>query len=115
MRGYEVYVIEGPHYTINTNSFKKRIFSRTYDLGEAMPIREFSRIPINIYLSLFYDQGYVVNYQNYEQNSRFTNEYLYGGGIGIDIVTMYDSVLRWEYSINKDGEKAFRLNIHAAF
>ncbi len=115
LRGYEINVIEGQHFIINNNSFKKRIFSRTYDLGETMPIREFSKVPINIYLSLFYDHGIIDNYSDYEQNSRLTNTYLFGGGLGLDVVTMYDSVLRFEYAINKDGQKAFRLNIHAAF
>ena len=115
IRGYEVYVIEGPHFVMNNNSFKWQVFSKVYDISDVMAIREFSKVPISVYLSLFYDQGYVQNYPNYENNSRFTNTYLYGTGVGLDIVTMYDSVIRWEYSINKAGETGFRLNIHAAF
>jgi len=115
IRGYEVYVIEGPFFIINNNAFKKEIFSRVYDISDVMAVREFSKIPISIYVSLFYDHGYVENYPNYEQNTRFTNKYIYGAGVGLDLVTMYDSVLRFEYSINKAKETGFRLNIHAAF
>ncbi len=115
LRGYEVYVIEGPAFAINNNSFKKRVFSSTMDLENFMPIREFSKIPISLYFSIFFDHGYVANYPNYDQNSRLTDTYLFGGGFGLDLVTMYDSVLRFEYAINKDNQRAFRLNIHAAF
>ncbi len=115
LRGYEVYVIEGPHYLINNNSFKREIFSTVFDIEDILAIRQFNKIPIALYLSVFFDQGYVANYPNYEMNTRFTDTYLYGTGVGLDLVTMYDSVLRFEYSFNKAGETGFRLNFHAAF
>lgn len=115
MRGYEVYVIEGPHFVMNNNSLKKQIFSQVFDISNILGIRQFSKVPISVYLTAFYDHGYVKNYPGYEFNQRFTDTYLYGTGVGIDIVSFYDAVFRWEYSINKAGETGFRLNIHAAF
>lgn len=115
MRGYEVYVIEGQHFIMNNNTFKKRLLHFDIDFKDYMPIREFRKMPVDIYLTTFYDHGYVTNYPNYEMNDRFTDEYLYGYGAGIDLVTFYDTVLRWEYSINKAGESGFRLNVRAAF
>ena len=41
IRGYEVYVIDGQHYVINNNSFKKRLFSWQYDFGKMMRVKQF--------------------------------------------------------------------------
>ncbi len=115
IRGYEIYVIEGQHYIINNNSLKKRLFSWKYDFGTMMPLKQFNTIPISGYLTLNFDQGYIANYENYTTNRRFTDKYIVGGGIGVDIISFYDFVMRWEYSINIAGEKALYLNIKAAF
>lgn len=115
VRGYEEYVIEGPHLIMNNNSFRKEVFSTVFNLSDVLGVRQFNKMPVAIYLTAFYDHGYVKNYPNYELNKKFTDTYLYGTGLGIDLVTFYDAVFRWEYSINKAGETGFRLNIHAAF
>src|SRR5690606_27107121 len=63
IRGYEVYVIEGPSYAAAKTTFKKRIFSRRYHWA-AMPIEQFRHIPISIYLKTYADLGFVNNYEN---------------------------------------------------
>jgi hypothetical protein len=40
---------------------------------------------------------------------------LFGYGAGIDLVTGYDAVFRFEYSINKQGLGNFFFNIRAPF
>jgi hypothetical protein len=44
-----------------------------------------------------------------------TNQYLFGYGAGIDLVTGYDAVFRFEYSITKQGLGNFFFNIKAPF
>lgn len=114
VRGYEIYVIEGPYYLLNKTTFKKRIFSRAYTLN-LMPIRQFRYIPLSIFLKSYADVGYVRNYPNYEINSRLSNKLLTGVGAGIDIVASYDAVFRFEYTFNGEGERGFFFHIRKEF
>ena len=114
IRGYEVYVIEGPEYILNKTTFKKKIFSRAYN-WRAMPIPQFRHIPLAIYLKTYADVGYVSNYPHYEINSRLTNKLLSGVGMGIDIVGSYDMVFRFEYTYNAEGNRGFFFNIKKYF
>lgn len=114
VRGYEVYVIEGPAYFLNKSTFKKRIFSRTYHWN-GMPLEQFRRIPLSVFVKVYGDMGYVKNYSNYEIGSRLSNKLLAGFGAGIDIVGSYDAVLRLEYTFNAEGQNGFFLNVRREF
>jgi len=114
VRGYEVYVIEGPAYFLNKTTLKKKVFSRTYHWG-AMPIEQFRHIPIAVYFKIYGDVGYVKNYENYEIGSRLSNKLLSGWGAGIDIVGSYDAVFRFEYTFNAEGQNGFFFNIKKEF
>lgn len=115
LRGFERYVIEGQHYAINKNSFKRLLFAFEADLSDMISIKQFNKIPFSAYLSVNFDHGYVANYPNYAENNLFTDKYIYGGGIGIDIISFYDFVMRWEYSVNIEGEHALYFNLYAPF
>ncbi len=114
IRGYEVYVIEGPFYVVNKTTLKKRIFSRTYNIN-AMPIRQFRYVPLSIFLKLYGDFGYVNNYPAYSINNRLSDKMLTGAGGGIDIVASYDAVFRFEYTFNGEGERGFFFHIKKEF
>ncbi|HPM30363.1 MAG TPA: hypothetical protein PLJ60_08490 [Chryseolinea sp.] len=114
LHGYEVYVIEGPAYAINKTTFKKQIFSRQYHWS-GMPIDQFRHIPIAIYLKTYFDIGYVKNYPNYTYGARLTNKFIYSGGAGIDLVSSYDMVFRFEYSFNAEGDHGFFFNVKKEF
>ncbi len=114
VRGYEVFVIEGPYYALNKTTFKKRIFSRIYNWN-FMPIRQFRYIPLSIYLKSYADLGYVRNYPDYEISSRLTGKLLTGLGAGIDIVASYDAVIRFEYTFNGEGQRGFFFHVKKEF
>lgn len=114
VRGYEVYVIEGPRYVLNKTTFKKRLFARTYH-WKAMPISQFRHIPLAVYLKAYGDLGYVHNYDNYAMSNRLTGKMLSGVGGGIDIVGSYDAVFRFEYTYNAEGMSGFFFNIKKEF
>jgi len=115
LRGYERYVIEGQSFVTNKNSFRRLLFSVEADISNVMKLKQFSKIPIAAYFTLNFDHGYIRNYPMYEENTLFTDKYVYGGGVGIDIISFYDFVMRWEYSINVEGEHALYFNLYAAF
>lgn len=117
VRGYELYVVEGPWYFLNKATFKKRIFSRTYDWG-LMPLKQFRHVPLSIYLKTYADLGYVRNYPYYEArslNTTLSDKLLLGTGFGVDVVGFYDIVIRFEYSFNAQGEQGFFFHVKKEF
>jgi outer membrane protein assembly factor BamA len=117
VRGYEVYVVEGPYFVLNKTTFKKLIFSRKYHWA-SMPIEQFRHIPLAIYLKTYGDVGYVKNYPDYEQlqiNTTLSDKLLSGAGFGVDVVGSYDIVFRFEYTFNSEGERGFFFHIKREF
>jgi outer membrane protein assembly factor BamA len=112
LRGYDLYVVEGQNYLIHKITFKKLLFSKQHSI-KSIPIPQFQTIPIAVYLKTFFDSGYVNNEFTDPENTALSNRYLFGGGLGLDIVTYYDLVLRLEYSINDRGNTGFFLNVRA--
>lgn len=119
VRGYEVNVIEGPWYVLNKTTLKKRIFSRTYSM-EGSKFKEFKHVPLSIFLKTYTDFGYVRNYPAYTQNdpplnTTLSNSFIAGSGFGVDIVSSYDVVLRFEYTFNSEGNRGFFFHIKKEF
>ncbi|MFZ2905690.1 MAG: hypothetical protein WAZ98_05755, partial [Cyclobacteriaceae bacterium] len=117
VRGYEIYVIEGPSYFLNKTTFKKRIFSRNWKI-ENSPISQLSHFPLSIYLKSYADVGYINNYNAYERselNTRLSDKFLGGGGFGIDFVCAYDTVLRFEYTFTTQQTNGLFFHIKKEF
>ncbi|MEZ4974273.1 MAG: POTRA domain-containing protein [Cyclobacteriaceae bacterium] len=117
LRGYEIYVIEGSRFFLNKATLKKRIFTRGWHLAN-MPHEQFSYFPLSIYLKGYVDMGYVENFSRYQElaiNNTLSNRFLIGAGGGLDIVTVYDAVLRFEYSFTREGTHGFFFNVKKEF
>jgi len=117
IRGFENYVVEGPTFALNKTTFKRKIFGRNWTLGK-MPIEQFNYFPLAIYFKVFADFGYVQNYNYYQEqdlNTRLSNRFLMGAGAGIDFFTVYDLVLRVEYTFTQDQRGGFFLNARKEF
>lgn len=117
VKGYEVYVIEGPTFLLNKTTFRKKIFSRNWNIEE-MPIEQFRYFPLTIYLKSYVDLGYVENYPYYQErnlNTQLSNHLLAGMGAGLDIVTAYDAVLRLEYTFTRNKTQGFFFHLKKEF
>ena len=114
IRGYELYVIHGQHYIVNKTSLKKVLFAGSKEMTN-FPLEQFRHFPYAFYLKSYFDIGYSSNTQNYEGNKFLADQLLFGGGLGLDIVTMYDLVVRLEYSWNSLGENGFFFHIESEF
>lgn len=114
VRGYELFLIEGKSYYLSRSTLKKKIFSRTARL-QAMPLKQFRKMPVEIFLKVYYDMAYVENFENYSLNTALTDRYLFGTGFGLDIVSYYDTVIRLEYSINREQDAGFFLHFTKEF
>lgn len=113
VRGYEIYLIEGPQYFFNKTTLKKQIFNGTYTLGG--PIEQFQELPLTIYAKIYGDFGYVWNYPGYTRGQRLTDTLLRGIGAGFDFVSSHDSTFRLEYSFNAEGENGFFFHVKKEF
>jgi outer membrane protein assembly factor BamA len=103
VRSFELYVIDGENYAISKNNLKFEILSpRVSNIG-IINNERFSKIHYAIYANLFFDAGYAKS-NNPWPDTRMQNNLLYGGGIGLDLVTYYNLVFRMEYGMNKFGE-----------
>lgn len=114
IRGYELYVVESQSFYLNRTTLKKRLFESKMRMG-IMPFEQFRNVPISIYVKTYFDMGYAENFDNAAKNIRLSNRYLFGTGLGLDIVTYYDTVIRLEFSVNRENEKGFFLHLKKEF
>ena len=111
MRGYDGYVVDGVAGALVKQSLRKKLFS--YNLHTHLDSRAHSQIPFTFYARIFGDWGYAHNPVD-PQNS-LTNKMLYSAGVGLDIVSFYDFVLRMDYSFNQLGQKGLFLHVKGDF
>ncbi len=109
VRGYELYVQDGKHYTLVKTNFKYNLLRERKVELPMIGLEKFSTVPIAMYLNLFSDLGYVWGQPGFSQNPQ-NNTLLIGSGIGLDYVTYYNMVLRAEYAINREKESGFYLH-----
>ncbi|ULQ52266.1 POTRA domain-containing protein [Flavihumibacter fluvii] len=101
LRGLEKYVVDGVAGVIVRNTARRELFK--YNVSLPVRSRSHDIVPFRFYAKTYADFGYSYN-KNSAGNS-FANRFLYTAGAGMDIVTLYDIVLRFEYSINQFGQK----------
>jgi hypothetical protein len=103
LRGLEKYVVDGVAGAVVRNTIRREFFN----FNMRLPVRSktHDRIPFRIYAKAYSDFGYSYN-KMYPDNS-LVNRMLYTGGAGVDVVTLYDIVMRLEYSFNQMGQSGF--------
>jgi len=111
IRGMEYYVSHGDSYLLSKSNLKYEIIKQTKLDLHFIPTDKFSKAHYALYMNIFFDAGYISS--SYNLNNYTLNEFLYSGGIGIDLVTYYDKVLRIEYSLNKFGEHGLFFHLGA--
>ncbi|TAM99481.1 MAG: hypothetical protein EPN39_06475 [Chitinophagaceae bacterium] len=111
LRGMEYFVLESDRFGILKNTLKQKVLALRIH-SRLLP-KEFSSIPIQLYLKVYGDAGY--SYKKNPGTSFLDNEFLYTYGAGADIVSFYDAVLRIDYSINRLGQKGLFLHFKSTF
>lgn len=111
--GYDYYVIDGQHHAILNNDLRFLVMpKKIFNLLPKKTSAKFTKIHFTLYAKLMYDIGYVHNSYRHESNT-LANTFLWGSGIGLDLVTYYDIVLTCSYAINQMGERGFYFGIKA--
>lgn len=112
IRGYELYAIDGQRLGLFKSNVKFEIIPRKVHDISWIKSEKFSKVFYALYANLFFDMGYADD-KLYYKNNPLTNQLLFGTGLGIDFVTYYDLVFRFEFSINKEGNTGFRIGLIA--
>lgn len=112
VRGYEFYVVDGTDYLISKNSMRFRIFDRVYNLKKLMPAKNYRRFPLSIWVAINADFGKSYNYL-YNVDNPLNNRWLFGKGIGLNIIAYYKFALQVEYSFNHLNEKGIFLHVRS--
>lgn len=111
LRGLEKYVIDGVAGGMLRTTLRREVFNFSIPLFTRF--RSLDKIPFRIYLKTYADAGYSYS-RDFHYNS-LSNTLLRTGGVGLDIVTFYDFVFRFEYSFNQLGQKGLFLHIRNDF
>ena len=106
VRGYEAYVMDAQHFAINRSEIKFNLISYTTSLSRFINMAEFETIPNTIYLNIFHDIGYAKN-DNTNLENKLSNTLLESYGVGLDLVSFYDMVLRFEYAFTTQKTHGF--------
>ncbi len=97
LQGLEYYLIDGSAYSIGRASIKKCIL----DLKIPNPFKTKSipYIPFRVYLKDYVNLGFC--YALKKQETQLNNTLLYTTGIGLDVVSLYDTNVKVECSMNQ--------------
>lgn len=103
LRGYEYYVVDGLDMVLFKSSFRIKLWEDEVKFGKIIPIAAFRKVPFKFMLTLNSDWGFANDPWNMFQNS-FNRHLLWGRGVGLDTVILFNFVLRIEASMNHIGE-----------
>lgn len=112
VRGYEFYVVDGQDYALLKTDLKFELVPQQVMKIKFIPTEKFNKIPWALYLSIFSDLAYSPG--DRRNGNSLQNDMLHGYGAGINLVTYYDVVIRFEYSFNKMKESGFFIHFMAS-
>jgi hypothetical protein len=114
LRGYELYVVDGMDFTYLKTSLRRELFNQEIDLGKLSLIPQFRIMPLRVYVTLNSDVGYV-NDPYYAEGNPLSNRWLFGAGLGLDIIAYHDKVWQIQYSFNHLLENGLFLHYKFSF
>jgi len=110
LRGLEKYVIDGVGGILIKNTLRREII--TFNLISPFNT-SIQKIPFQFFAKTYADAGYAYNKSS--DANYLVNRMMYTGGFGIDMKTIYDIILRFEYSFNQRGENGFFFHVKNDF
>jgi hypothetical protein len=114
MQGYEYYVVDGVAGGCAKTTLTRELFNFSVKVPSTGKRKQPERIPFRIFAKAFGNAGYVYNPQPGDKDM-LSNKMLYSGGVGIDILTIYDITFRIEYTFNQLGQNGVFLHRRPIF
>lgn len=101
VRGYEPFVIMGKQNYLAKSNLKFTILKPWIKEFDWIPVEKFKKYNLAIYTNAFFDMGHSIGFLSREQS--LNGKLLWGAGLGVDFVTYYDLVWRFELAQNDRG------------
>ncbi len=111
MRGYEYYIMDGTVGGILKATLRQKILD--FRLKNIIKHKNYNNIPVKVFLKSYADIGYA-HLKNPGTNF-LNNRLLRSGGFGLDIMTIYDIIVKLEYSFNQIGQSGFYIHSQIDF
>lgn len=112
LQGYEYYVIDGVVGAYTKATFTRKLVSFDINLPGTKRFIP-GKIPFNIYAKVYGNMGYIYNPDR--GTNTLANKMLYSGGAGIDITTLYDFIIKIDWSFNQLGQNGVFLHPKSTF
>ena len=106
MNGLEFYVVDGNAATIGKMAFHHKLGS--ISLRNPVTKKFLPEVKYHFWLKIYTQLGYVYSEKPLNAN-KLSNTLLRTAGIGVDIISIYDFVLKVDYSVNQLGDKGLYL------
>ena len=114
VRGYELNVIDGDRYILSRNTLKFELFSKIIPI-KLIPWKQFNQLPLSIYPTAFFYFFYVNQPKSMNYNSSLANRWIYGYGLGFDLVTYYNIVCKISFPVINGNKTGFVINLGREF
>ena len=122
VRGYEYYVVDGGNFFLARANLKYNLVKPHVQYLKFTGTEKFDKFHYAAYFNIFADIGEVFSpVPNEEQITLISNtskplnyKLLRGIGVGLDLVTYYDKVLRLEYTVNHFGQGGFFIHFESS-
>jgi len=111
VRGYEQYIAEANHF-ITARTAARQMLLNTKWRPRWIKRDQFNLIPIKLILKVYGEGGKL---WGYEGENWLNGNYLLGTGIGLDVVTLHDSLFSVEYSVNRRRERGIFMHFNVTW
>jgi hypothetical protein len=106
IRGFDLFTLKGDQMYYTRNNIKYELVKPGIrEVKEGQKKNQFKALQYAFYLNAFADAGYIVN--KFTDVNPYNNMILLSYGLGIDFVTYYDLVIRFEYAFTSVGTHGF--------
>jgi outer membrane protein assembly factor BamA len=100
LRGFEGYVLDGTSAGVARAELRYAIVPRRiFRISDDLP-RQFRDSPFGIYTHVFVDTGVIRDDAEYSPTHPFKGKQLSSVGVGVDVLYLYDNVIRFEVLVN---------------
>lgn len=110
MHGYEYYVVDGVAGFVGRTTLQHRLLQFNLNLKGG---KRALNLPLSFYGKIYGDAGYV--YDKNAGNSLLNNKLIHSWGFGVDLVTFYDVVFKFDYSFNQLGQSGLFIHVRTDF
>jgi len=106
IRGFDLYTLKGDQMYYTRNNLKYALVKpKRKKVKKGQEKNKFKSLQYAFYLNTFADAGYVTN--KFTEDNPYNNKMLFSWGLGLDFVTYYDMVFRFEYAFTSIGTSGF--------